>query len=86
MKKIIFSVLSLILFISCSEDDKAIDTVFQEIERGAILRNIDRVSPNFDRTDLQSAFIVVLEEQDLEEGGIFDFVRFSVIFSSPVKS
>ncbi|WP_299211186.1 hypothetical protein [uncultured Dokdonia sp.] len=80
MKKIIFSVLSLILFISCSEDDKAIDTVFQEIERGAILRNIDRVSPNFDRTDLQSAFIVVLEEQDLEEGGIFDFVRLYLQF------
>ncbi|GGG40241.1 hypothetical protein GCM10011344_46380 [Dokdonia pacifica] len=60
---------------SCSEDDKAIDTVVEQIERGAILRNIDRVSPNFERTELQSAFTVVLEEQDLEEGGIFDFVR-----------
>ena len=63
-----------ILF-SCSEDDKAIDTVTEEIERGAVLRNIDRISPNFERTDLESSFIVVLEEQDLEDGGIFDFVR-----------
>lgn len=63
------------LALSCSEDDKAIDTVIEQIERGAILRNIDRVSPNFERTDLQSAFTIILEEQDLEEGGIFDFVR-----------
>ncbi len=63
------------LALSCSEDDKAIETVLEEVERGAILRNIDRVSPNFERTDLQSSFTVVLEEQDLEEGGIFDFVR-----------
>lgn len=63
------------LTLSCSEDDKAIEAVLEEVERGAILRNIDRVSPNFERTDVQSAFTVVLEEQDLEEGGIFDFVR-----------
>ncbi|MFT5892777.1 MAG: hypothetical protein ACI9Y7_002890 [Dokdonia sp.] len=70
----------LLFAISCSEDDKAIDTVFQGIERGAILRNIDRVSPNFERTDVQSRFTVVLEEQDLEEGGIFDFVRLHLQF------
>lgn len=75
MKNTFFLILSIALCFSCSEDDKAIDTVVEEIERGAILRNIDRVSPNFLRTDIQSAFIVVLEEQDLEEGGIFDFVR-----------
>ena len=76
MKSYYFTYL-FILFIlfSCSEDDKAIDTVTEEIERGAVLRNIDRISPNFERTDLQSSFSVVLEEQDLEEGGIFDFVR-----------
>ncbi|MFC4636130.1 hypothetical protein ACFO3O_19645 [Dokdonia ponticola] len=75
MKKAIFLIFSMTLCFSCSEDDKAIDTVVEEIERGAILRNIDRISPNFLRTDVQSAFTVVLEEQDLEEGGIFDFVR-----------
>lgn len=76
MKPYQFTYLLLILFaFSCSEDDKAIDMVVEEIERGAILRNIDRISPNFERTDLQSTFTVVLEEQDLEEGGIFDFVR-----------
>ncbi|WP_299767175.1 hypothetical protein [uncultured Dokdonia sp.] len=76
MKLYQFTYLLLIfLAFSCSEDDKAIDVVVEEIERGAILRNIDRVSPNFERTDLQSTFTVVLEEQDLEEGGIFDFVR-----------
>ena len=81
MKLYKFICLFLFFFvISCSEDDKAIDVVFEGIERGAVLRNIDRVSPNFERTDVQSKFIVVLEEQDLEEGGIFDFVRLYLQF------
>ncbi|WP_299681477.1 hypothetical protein [uncultured Dokdonia sp.] len=73
--------LVIIFIVSCSSDDKAIDVVLEEVERGAILRNIDRVSPNFERTDLESAFTVVLEEQDLEEGGIFDFVRLYIQYT-----
>lgn len=76
----ILSVLLVLLITSCSNDDKAIEIVLEEVERGAILRNIDRVSPNFERTDLQSRFIVILEEQDLEEGALFDFVRLYLQF------
>lgn len=70
-----------ILFMSsCSNDDKTIDVVVERLERGAILRNIDRVSPNFERTNTESFFSVTLEEQDLEEGEIFDFVRLYLQF------
>lgn len=72
--------------ISCSNDDKAIDTVVEEIERGAILRNIDRISPNFERANTESFFSVTLEEQDLEEGGIFDFVRLYIQYSDRTPS
>lgn len=72
--------------ISCSNDDKAIDTVVEEIERGAILRNIDRISPDFNRTDTGSFFSVTLEEQDLEEGEIFDFVRLYIQYLDRTSS
>ena len=73
-------VIAFFFALSCSTDDKTIEAVIEETERGAILRTIDRVSPNFERTDLQSAFTVVLEEQDLEEGALFDFVRLYLEF------
>ncbi len=64
-----------VCFFSCSEDDKAIDVVVNEIERGAILRNIERISKDFIHEDFESTFSLTIEEQDLEEGDLLDFVR-----------
>ncbi|MEP0263470.1 hypothetical protein [Dokdonia sp.] len=70
----------LLVAISCSSDDKAIDVVFEGIERGAVLRNINKVSKDFIHNDFESAFEVEIEEQDLEEGALLDFVRLYVEF------
>lgn len=72
--------LILIFTISCSNDDKAIDVVVEGIERGAVLRNINRESKDFIHNDFESAFEIEVEEQDLENGGLLDFVRVYVEF------
>lgn len=73
-------VLILLLAISCSTDDKTIDIVFEGIERGAVLRNINKVSKDFIHNDFESAFEIEIEEQDLEEGDLLDFVRVYIEF------
>ncbi len=80
LKKII-ALFIVILSLSCSDDEKAIDIVLEQVERGAVLRNIDRISPNFEHNNFQSVFAVELEEQDIEEGGIFDFVRLHIAYA-----
>ena len=70
----------LLLAISCSTDDKAIDIVFEGIERGAVLRNINKVSKDFIHNDFESAFEIEIEEQDLEEGDLLNFVRVYIEF------
>ncbi|EAQ38406.1 hypothetical protein MED134_03804 [Dokdonia sp. MED134] len=74
MKKIYFIILVGILT-ACSDDEKAIEVVTEEIERGAVLRNINRIENNFEAGDLTSAFAVEVEEQDEEDGALLDFVR-----------
>ncbi|MDE0599135.1 MAG: hypothetical protein OSB51_08170, partial [Dokdonia donghaensis] len=76
MKKIYFIILVGILT-TCSDDEKAIEVVTEEIERGAVLRNITRIQNNFEAGDLTSAFAVEIEEQDEEDGALLDFVRVS---------
>jgi hypothetical protein len=66
--------------ISCSNDDKAINALFEGTERGTILRNINKVSKDFIHNDFESAFELEIEEQDLEEGDLLDFVRVYIAF------
>ncbi|MEP0263469.1 hypothetical protein [Dokdonia sp.] len=66
--------------ISCSNDDKAIDALVEETERGAVLRNINKVSKDFIHNNFESAFDIEIEEQDLEDGALLDFVRLYVAF------
>ena len=76
-----FTYIFILLFaLSCSTDDKAIDTVFEGIERGAVLRNINKVSKDFIHNDFESAFEIEIEEQDLEEGALLNFVRLYIEF------
>lgn len=79
MKKI-YAVLSLMLLVSCSEDDKAIDFVNENIERGAVLRTIAIENSTFDVNTIASTFLLTLEEQDIEEGGLLESVTVAVRF------
>lgn len=64
----------MILSLSCSSDDKAIDIVTEQLERGAVLRTVERISSNVISNELSSSFSVLIEEQDLENGGLLDRV------------
>ncbi len=63
------------IFTSCSSDDKAFDIINRDIQRGALLRNINRIDNNFISGDLNSTFAVEIEEQDGEWGDLLDYVR-----------
>ena len=70
INKIVVLLLSVVLFTGCEGDDKAIDQVFDGVSYGAILRTIDVPGKSFNLTDLNSAFSVIVEEQDEEYGAL----------------
>lgn len=77
MKTYYFSLILIftaITFSSCNEGDKPIDEVFEGTERGAVLRNIEFINGVFNPDDTSSGLSVLIEEQDIEEGIIFDGV------------
>ena len=65
----------LLFTIACSEDDKTIDVVTEEIEIGAYLRTLDRINPDFEHNNFQSTFSIEVEHQDEQDGVLFDFLR-----------
>ena len=58
--------------VSCVESDASIDELFDNTARGAVLRTLDVTSPDFSISDPNSVFSVTLEEQDAEEGALFE--------------
>lgn len=74
INKIVVLLLSVVLFTGCESDDKAIDQVFDGVSYGAILRTIDVPGKSFNLTDLNSAFSVIVEEQDEEYGALLSEV------------
>lgn len=66
--------------LSCSTDDNAIDTLFDNVTRGAVLRTVDVVSGSFNVFDDTSEFIIELEEQDVENGGLLESVDVRATF------
>ncbi|WP_340202203.1 hypothetical protein [Ascidiimonas sp. W6] len=66
--------------ISCSSDDNAIDTLFENVTRGAVLRTVDVVSGSFNVFDDTSEFIIELEEQDTQNGGLLASVDVKATF------
>lgn len=76
----------LFFVISCSGDDQAINTLFEGTERGTILRNINKVSKDFIHNDFESTFEIEIEEQDIEEGNLLDFVRIYIEFRDHTDS
>ncbi|WP_340063546.1 hypothetical protein [Ascidiimonas aurantiaca] len=68
------------LALSCSNDDNAIDKLFENTTRGAILRTVEITSGTFNVFDESSEFIVTLEEQDTQNGGLLESVDVLVTF------
>ncbi|MCB0374289.1 MAG: hypothetical protein KDD04_00045, partial [Sinomicrobium sp.] len=60
-----------VMLISCSSDDKIVDQVVKDTTHGAILRTISVPSATFDFFDTASVWEVELEEQDAENGALF---------------
>lgn len=88
MKKSIFIILSIALCFSCSDEEKAIETVLVEVDRGAVLRTLNFNNGEFIVNDPASIFSVDIEEQDIEDGGLLSTVDVFVSFidNSPGNS
>lgn len=60
---------------SCTDGDKAIEMVVEEVERGAVVRTSAINNVDFNINDLQSTFHIDVEEMDIEEGGLLEDVE-----------
>lgn len=80
-KYLLLSVLATSLFISCTEADNVIDKVFEDTQRGAILRTIAVVSNELPIGTDGAAFSVDLEIQDEENGDLVETVDVYVGFN-----
>jgi hypothetical protein len=70
MKKIAFIILSVVLCFSCDDEEKAIETVLEEVDRGAVIRTVNINNGEFEVGSSDSLFSVILEEQDIENGNL----------------
>jgi hypothetical protein len=61
--------------VACQESDNAIDKVFEGTTNGAIIRTVSLNSGEFNSYDLNSAFDVDIEVQDVENGGLMEKVN-----------
>lgn len=66
------------LFAGCSSDDKLVDNVEAEVQRGAILRTISNNPNVFLFNDPESPWTAILEYQDVEDGALLQSVDVSV--------
>lgn len=71
--------------LSCSTEDKLIDQLFDNVERGAVLRTKSVSGNTFNVLDTSSEWSVELEEQDEENGGLFQEIKLygSLIDNTP---
>lgn len=71
---------SVCLLFSCTDGDKAIEEVLQEVDRGAVLRTVRIENGEFDINNLDAEFSIQLEEQDIEEGDLLESVTIDIRF------
>jgi len=76
----IFILVLCLVTIACSEDDKAIDIVTQELEYGAVIRTLKINNAEFDINNSNSIFSVDVEAQDKENGDLLEAVDILVSF------
>ena len=80
MKRSILFICSVLLWYSCSDDDKAIDIVTEEIEYGAVVRTLQFNNAEFNVGDPDSVFSVDIEVQDELDGDLLEAVDLMVSF------
>lgn len=71
---------SVFMIFSCTDGDKAIEEVLQEVDRGAVLRTLRIENGEFDINNLDAEFSIQLEEQDIEEGDLLESVTIDIRF------
>lgn len=90
MKKIFkiltFVIASSLIFQSCSKDDKIIDGVFDNVTNGALLRVIQVISGDIALGDPNARFEILVEEQDNQNGALFQQVNVYADFEGGTKS
>ncbi|WP_299681471.1 hypothetical protein [uncultured Dokdonia sp.] len=86
MKNKYFSLLILGALFSCNSDEKSIEVVLEEVERGAVVRTLAVNNLDFDINNLQSTFSIDVEEMDVEEGGLLNEVEVLVQFKDNTPS
>lgn len=75
MKKItLFSLMICTIFIACSDDQNAIETVTVETERGAVLRTVSIQNGEFQIDNIESLYSIEIEEQDIQDGDLLSSV------------
>ncbi len=74
LNKIVLLLLSVIVISSCESEDKVIDQVFDGVSYGAVLRKLEITSGSYNLSDLNSAFSIIVEEQDEEYGALLSEV------------
>lgn len=80
MKKHYLFLCIAIFLVSCDSDEKTIEFVTENVLRGAVLRTVAFNNAEFEVDNPQSIYSVVLEEQDLEDGGLLEDVDIFVSF------
>lgn len=80
MIKKYFSLLFLIVLLSCNDDEKAVDIVFGEAQVGAVLRTQSIDNLTFDTSQPERSIQFTLEYQDGQEVSLLSDVEFFVSF------
>ena len=71
--KILTALLVVVSFNSCEDSNNTIDEVF-DYETGAILRTLSVDNALLNSSDPSTAFVVTVEEQDAQDGGLLESV------------
>lgn len=81
MKRFLLLILVFITSLfSCESDEKAIDIVLNDVRRGAVLRTVGFNNGEFEVGVPNSVFSVILEEQDVKDGGLLSDVTVYLSF------
>jgi hypothetical protein len=75
MKKIIYLLSFVTVFLACTESDNTIDFVYENIQKGAVIRTISSSGEYNFYDPANSIFSATIEEHDAENGGLMQNVE-----------
>jgi len=80
LNKFVIFAFVLSLLSSCEEPDNVVYDVIKDVQYGAVIRTLDRVSVNYNLFDLDSNFELKIETQDEQYGDLLDKVNVYVSY------